>query len=1355
VLGLILIARFVVTMTDQRSQNEDYPGFIDKLEEGRIALHQLERHLKDTERAEQRREKNEDSTSVGSRQQSLRSERSLLDQVSRESRMHYRKDSPLGLTVEELDDRGLLDGGSVPKYYTSMRQRGRRPLELRKRGDRIQERDKESIDRSFDFFFHMIRTLAKRGVRIEEYCRQYDSADCGMVDRSRFLKMIKNMGLPLSQKDIQEITAKYTISGSDMVDFDKLLKDSRVQDTGEVFHQRSDFGEGEEDMTEQRACTGVLPDVKRMLIDSVSSLGKAVEDVWGLFARWDNEGSGTVTSTQFLRVLARLHVNLSDEDQDFLVELLDANAQGRVDFESLLSFCFAEKEKGKSSRGQGESGGKERSSGPSGNSQENSSPNAAPEDDVENGEALGAVSSDGLHEHKSLGSGQSNSGDRGRRPRTATDRDERQRRTIDRDKTKTDSGSRRSADGRPDGIESLETQAQAQASHPQRPLTASGRVSSTQEQRRSSPTKSDSLRGGDSDAREHIEVAVDPGDDNDDDGNGDEYLDVGRMADLPAFDSVEGASFNDNTLVTEQEHEELGTPTARGNGQQYRGPIDPWNTASLDGLTVSQDNLQIGDPESTYIGTQYVPGNPPMSMDGGNNSSIEATEHFRLLVDQTLASVRNLVISRHQSGHVLSEIFRHFDRKETGFFNAYDFMAACRDLHIEVSIEVARVAVETIAVDDPSAGNISLGEFWVFVFDRDYSKLETLVQVQLARQLEIQGRRFLGILQQTFWTEAGKVAGGRVQHHSGFVPKEAFVAGLSSLGLQILPADQQRLTSRYDIHGNGYCSVDRFLRNVQTSRDWTSVETNLNTLEEARIEAAELLRQINEGRQAPSMRGVGKEVVSMAEYLGIRPLSESHLLWIAVDALKAPLPISWIAQSDASGRTFFYNHVTRESSWDHPLDPYFRNMRDKYRREGLSSPTAGTNGRVADFTAGGGLHAPNQFPRGIVPRVGTTPNQFPLNLSIRHGQGPNPSASSSGNANIHQHQRPQSAQAHGSRSNQYQQSQGATQQQQQSNRVLPSVNGGTSKDQQQRVLPPSQHFSITHAAVQYAMAEQAPYMLKPDTNWVNEPAKTKGDRPVSAPSAAVRNKKGSDKTKSIYNSEYFNLSHYKQGGFNVEAVEAANRANHMPIGSKRPQSGGGGSRRSASALQTQQHQNTAPRVIDPRQVGRQMGDQHANNSAQHVAQYGQAASSFGAYGPSMPQHVAGAEERGTSVVDRAIFGTPVPMYLQPREVAKQFFPQPIKVTASSLHALLNQEDHHAGGIGDEDRLADMYGDNVLQRLDQAVRRGHDHQQQHYTPSMGNGHANGSNSQQQQQQQQQSSHKSRAKPQAKTGGIVII
>jgi len=110
---------------------------MDELGEGRDALSALDAQLLNVQRLDG------DVLSVGSRP-SLNSERRMLDQVPRDTRLHYRQGSPLGLTLEELDDRGLLDGGgSVPNYYTSSRQRNRRPLEMKKRSSRLQERGKE------------------------------------------------------------------------------------------------------------------------------------------------------------------------------------------------------------------------------------------------------------------------------------------------------------------------------------------------------------------------------------------------------------------------------------------------------------------------------------------------------------------------------------------------------------------------------------------------------------------------------------------------------------------------------------------------------------------------------------------------------------------------------------------------------------------------------------------------------------------------------------------------------------------------------------------------------------------------------------------------------------------------------------------------------------------------------------------------------------------------------------------------------------------------------------------------------------------------------------------------------------
>jgi hypothetical protein len=82
----------------------------------------------------------------------------------------------------------------------------------------------------------------------------------------------------------------------------------------------------------------------------------------------------------------------------------------------------------------------------------------------------------------------------------------------------------------------------------------------------------------------------------------------------------------------------------------------------------------------------------------------------------------------------------------------------------------------------------------------------------------------------------------------------------------------------------------------------------------------------------PDWSGMSEELISMCEYLGIRVLSERDMIWIAEDALKAPLPVNWMAQRDRQGRTFFYNNITQQSRWEHPLDPHFRNLRDKYRQ---------------------------------------------------------------------------------------------------------------------------------------------------------------------------------------------------------------------------------------------------------------------------------------------------------------------------------------------------------------------------------------------------------------------------------------
>lgn len=281
-------------------------------------------------------------------------------------------------------------------------------------------------------------------------------------------------------------------------------------------------------------------------------------------------------------------------------------------------------------------------------------------------------------------------------------------------------------------------------------------------------------------------------------------------------------------------------------------------------------------------------------------------------------------------GKSLEEIYQHFDRQGKGHFDAQDFIRATSDLRIETSNRVAHFAITQIALD--GRNHVTLGEFKVFLLDEDHWELESNIQQQMATLLERQGRKFQSRLYHVFWEQDEALGGGgRTQAaETGLVRKGAFLAGMQMLRLRATASEIERLSTRFDINGDGLCSVTRFLQMAQSSQAWQSAEKTLAIQEEAQEEADALRRQIRETGsmgQAPA-----EEVIAMAEYLGIRAVSEQHLLWIANDALKAPLPVNWTAQRDDRGRVFFYNHINSESRWDHPLDPHFRSLRDKYRQ---------------------------------------------------------------------------------------------------------------------------------------------------------------------------------------------------------------------------------------------------------------------------------------------------------------------------------------------------------------------------------------------------------------------------------------
>ena len=78
----------------------------------------------------------------------------------------------------------------------------------------------------------------------------------------------------------------------------------------------------------------------------------------------------------------------------------------------------------------------------------------------------------------------------------------------------------------------------------------------------------------------------------------------------------------------------------------------------------------------------------------------------------------------------------------------------------------------------------------------------------------------------------------------------------------------------------------------------------------------------NMARSIAKENGVSPgELAECAEFMDVAPVTESYLLPIVAEAMKAPLPAHWVeCEDDESGMVYYHNEEMRESRWEHPLD---------------------------------------------------------------------------------------------------------------------------------------------------------------------------------------------------------------------------------------------------------------------------------------------------------------------------------------------------------------------------------------------------------------------------------------------------
>ncbi|XP_074191524.1 centrosomal protein of 164 kDa isoform X5 [Rhinolophus sinicus] len=68
------------------------------------------------------------------------------------------------------------------------------------------------------------------------------------------------------------------------------------------------------------------------------------------------------------------------------------------------------------------------------------------------------------------------------------------------------------------------------------------------------------------------------------------------------------------------------------------------------------------------------------------------------------------------------------------------------------------------------------------------------------------------------------------------------------------------------------------------------------------------------------------EILQFAREIGIDPIKEPELLWLAREGIVASLPEEWKPCQDITGEIYYFNFANGQSMWDHPCDEHYRNL---------------------------------------------------------------------------------------------------------------------------------------------------------------------------------------------------------------------------------------------------------------------------------------------------------------------------------------------------------------------------------------------------------------------------------------------
>lgn len=874
----------------------------------------------------------------------------------------------------------------------------------------------------------MIRVLIRKGLNLDECFRHLDFEGRGLVDREHFLGVIRSLNLPFRSKDIFALCDTYVVPTL-QIDYESFINDAMSELNASVDGDDSIGSGGRIGNGKGSPHTSAIVDLKRMLADSKARLRKSDDDIYRMFSRWDNSGRGLVTITQFFRVLAQLHIVLDHRDQDVVADILDVDSNGKVDFDYFLGYCVAD-ENGLDLGAGGVTDGTDESLLSGGASTGGGTANSV---EIRSGGSGPAVSGRVRPHTAAAFRGASST------PMSGTDR------TYYSNYGAGDEGdsyvSYHDHNGDTADISPVK-------SVQRRPLTASGRVLNGEyrakerglsegKETANTPVKS-RVNSDDgnffildivSDEEDKETNAMDDGQGSyahtlelvsPDSGNWDRFNThpVGQHATYAIEPShayrnyssqqSPGEKLYDNegpndqtrhhTQVSQQQRSGGSRSADRANGRVINDAHKPAHSYGKDynGHTNAarrdprRQQVQSANESRPYPLQHRI---PPERSDDPPTVPIGAPPSAPVVSPEAVESARNafhsaIIFQYTQYGSTLRDLFALIDKNGVRYFNPRDLMlAANKNFGLPFGPQTATALVKLMALD----GNdrVSFSEFVVFVNDSQYEQLERKLQVEVAGQLEQQGREYQYLLFSVLSHEGpgeGNEDDSSAAPASGLVSAASFGASLLKLGLQFDSSEIERIVTRFDTHGTGQCSVSRFMNMIQGCEQWKATLETLAYHEEA-IEECQVVRQRMRSNTRHAIKNsFDEETLEMAEYLGIRILSEPHLLWIVEKAVRAPLPAGWSVHTDKDGRTFFYNSGAGITRWDHPLDPHFRQLRDEQRKKQQESERQHEEQtRKASYSKSGAsrwpIHEPESPPRYL-------PAQQPLQPALDRNTAP-------------------------------------------------------------------------------------------------------------------------------------------------------------------------------------------------------------------------------------------------------------------------------------------------------------------------------------------------------------------------------